>query len=283
MVTPFREGAVDYERLAQNVEDQIAGGIDGLVPVGTTGESPTLTHEEHEQVIAKVVDCAAGRVPVIAGTGSNSTAEALRLTRHAKKVGADAALMVNPYYNKPSQEGLYRHFMAVADAVDLPIVLYNIPGRTNVTMSTETVARLAEHANVVAVKEATGDLDMASATVARCGSDTFTVVSGDDSLTLPIMSVGGQGVISVLSNLLPGRIKTMVAAAQAGDYATAREHHLALFPLVKAMFVETNPVPIKKAMAMVGKDTGELRLPLCDMDDASLAVLRDAMQGAGLV
>ncbi len=267
MITPFKNGQVDKAKLADHVRRQADHGIDGLVPVGTTGESPTLSHEEHGRVIQAVVEAVAPlRQPgspkpwVVAGTGSNATDEALALTRHAKQVGADAALMVNPYYNKPTQEGLYRHFMAVADAVELPIVLYNIPGRTGITMSPQTVARLAEHPHVVAVKEATGSLDIASEIASLCD---ITILSGDDSLTLPLMSIGAKGVISVLSNLIPDRVKALVDAATNGDWAIAQKLHVELFPLFKGMFIETNPIPIKAAMALCGLDTGELRLPLC--------------------
>ncbi len=282
MITPFRKGKIDFARLAKNVEFQIAHGIDGLVPVGTTGESPTLSHAEHRAVIEKVVDRAAGRVKVVAGTGSNSTEEALELTRHAKKVGADAALMVNPYYNKPTQEGLYRHFAAIADKVAIPIVLYNIPGRTGITMTPQTVARLAKHANIVGIKEATGSLDIASEIAALCPRKFF-VLSGDDSLTLPIMSVGGTGVVSVLSNLVPDRVKALTNAAFAGDFALARKLHLELFPLCKAMFIETNPIPIKAALALLKRDTGELRLPLCELSSASKAALVAALRERGLL
>ena len=274
MITPFKDGRVDFDALARNVRFQIDNGVDGLVPVGTTGESPTLSHQEHEDVIKHVVETARAASPagrkiwVVAGTGSNSTEEALSLTRHAQDVGVDAALMVNPYYNKPTQEGLYRHFKTVADAVDLPIVLYNIPGRTGVTMSPQTIARLAIHPNVVGVKEATGSLDMASEIATLCGpgegSNGFTILSGDDSLTLPLMSIGAKGVISVLSNLIPREVAALVAATLEGDYARAREAHLRLFPLFKTMFIETNPIPIKTAMAICGSDSGELRLPLCE-------------------
>ena len=267
MITPFKDGQIDYDRLTQQVHRQIDHEIDGLVPMGTTGESPTLNHEDHRRVIEHVVKTVAAadtaiKPTIVAGTGSNSTTEALELTQHAKQVGADAALMVNPYYNKPTQEGLYRHFMTVADAVDLPIVLYNIPGRTSITMSPATVARLAAHPNVIAVKEATGSMDIASEIASLCD---ITILSGDDSLTLPLISVGGKGVISVLSNLIPDRVKELVNHAMTGDHETARKLHLELFPLFKGMFVETNPIPIKTAMAMCGLDTGELRLPLCEM------------------
>ncbi len=283
MVTPFKGGRVDYDRLSVNVSDQVEAGVDGLVPVGTTGESPTLSHEEHRRVIEQVVKAASEqprKVPVVAGTGSNSTEEATALTRHAKQVGAVAALMVNPYYNKPTQEGLYRHFMAVADAVDLPIVLYNIPGRTGVTMTPQTVARLAGHPHIVAIKEATGSLDMASEIASLCD---IAIVSGDDSLTLPLMSVGAKGVISVLSNLIPRRVKALVDAARSGDGDTARRLHLELFPLFKIMFIETNPIPIKTAMCMCGLDSGELRLPLCEMSDANQAALKRALSQHGVL
>ena len=283
MVTPFRDGKVDFEKLAANVRFQIGHGVDGLVPVGTTGESPTLSHEEHRKVIETVVKEAAGRVKVVAGTGSNATSEALDLTRHAHGVGADAALMVSPYYNKPTQEGLYRHFMTVADAVDIPIVLYNIPGRTGVALSIETIERLARHANIVAVKEATGSLDAASEIAARCDGKALTLLSGDDSLTLPIMAVGGKGVVSVASNLVPDRVTAMVAAAARGDYAAARQKHLALFPLVKALFIETNPIPIKTAMRLAGMDSGELRLPLCEMSDDHAAELERVLSAHGVI
>ena len=283
MVTPLKDGQVDYDRLGANVRWQVDQGVDGLVPVGTTGESPTLSHDEHRRVIEHVVQAVSvgnRKVTIIAGTGSNSTTEALELTQHAKQVGADAALMVNPYYNKPTQEGLYRHFIAVADAVELPIVLYNIPGRTGITMSPATVARLDEHPNVVAIKEATGSMDIASEIASLCG---ITILSGDDSLTVPLMSVGGKGVISVLSNLVPDRVKAMVDAASAGDFAMARRLHVELFPLFKGMFVETNPIPIKIAMAMCGHDSGQLRLPLCEMGNENREGLEQLLKQHGLL
>ena len=283
MVTPFNDGQVDYQRLAANVRYQIEHGVDGLVPMGTTGESPTLTHEEHREVIRRVVELTAEvqerKISVVAGTGSNSTAEAMELTRYAKDVGADGALMVNPYYNKPTQEGLYRHFMSVADTVALPIVLYNIPGRTNITMEPATVARLASHPNVVAIKEATGSMDIASEIASLCD---ITILSGDDSLTLPLMSLGGRGVISVLSNLIPNRVKTLVETAASGDYEQARRLHLQLLPLFKGMFVETNPIPIKTAMAICGMDTGQLRLPLCEMSAESRAKIQHLLGEHGV-
>src|SRR5918998_3468613 len=232
LVTPFRDGKLDEARLREQIEFQIKNGIDGLVPVGTTGESPTLDFPEHERVIALTVEIARGRVPVIAGTGGNATSEALELHAFAKRAGATACLSVNPYYNKPSQEGLYRHFMTLADKVDLPIVLYNIPGRTGITMSAQTVARLNELPNIVAMKEATGSLDMASEIMSLCD---MTIVSGDDSLTLPLMSIGGKGVISVASNFLPAQIKQMTRLALAGNFAEAATVHRKLFPLIKTL------------------------------------------------
>jgi 4-hydroxy-tetrahydrodipicolinate synthase len=279
MVSPFSGDAVDYDRLAKNVAFQIEQGIDGLVPTGTTGESPTLTHEEHEKVVEKTVEAVGGKVRVVAGTGSNATAEALRLTRHAKNVGADGALMVNPYYNKPTQEGLYRHFMTVADAVEIPILLYNIPGRTGITLSPATIVRLAQHPNIVGVKEATGSLDIASEVAAETDRDSFVLLSGDDSMTLPLMSIGGSGVISVLSNIMPANIKALCAAATAGDFDKACDLHLKLFAMCKGLLtLATNPIPIKTAMKLLGTDTGELRLPLCEMDATQVAQLRKLLQ-----
>src|SRR5687768_2718049 len=266
MVTPFRDGKVDETRLREQVEYQITQGIDGLVPVGTTGESPTLDFPEHERVIELTVQATRKRVPVIAGVGGNATSEALELHGFAKKVGADAGLSVNPYYNKPSQEGLYRHFMTLADKIDLPIVLYNIPGRTGVTMSPQTVARLAKHPNIVAIKEATGSLDMASEIMSLCD---LPIVSGDDSLTLPLMSIGAKGVISVASNLIPKQIEQMTRLALAGNFAEARTVHHKLFPLFKSLFLDGNPAGIKYAMKIAGRDTGELRLPLWEASEAT--------------
>ena len=275
MVTPFRDGKVDEARLREQIEFQISGGIDGLVPVGTTGESPTLDFPEHERVIELTVQCARKRVPVIAGTGANATTEALELHGFAKKVGANACLSVNPYYNKPSQEGLYKHFMTLADKVELPIILYNIPGRTGITMSPQTVARLFEHPNIVAIKEATGSLDMASEIMSLCD---ITVVSGDDSLTLPLMSIGATGVISVASNLIPSHIKQMTRLALAGNFAEAANIHRRLFPLIKTLFLDGNPVGIKHAMKLAGLDTGELRLPLCEASDATKKAIEEQMR-----
>lgn len=283
MVTPFKQdGQIDWDRLAANVEFQIKKGINGLVPMGTTGESPTLNHEEHRAVIAKVIEWTKKRVPICAGTGSNSTAEAVDLTRHAKQAGADAALVVNPYYNKPTQEGLFRHFSAVAD-VGLPVILYNIPGRTGVQLTPQTVARLAKHPAIVGIKEATGSLDVASEIAALCDPEKFTILSGDDSLTLPLMSVGGKGVISVLSNLIPDQVAALTKAGLAGDFPAARRMHLKLFPLFKGMFVETNPIPIKAAMQMLKMDSGTLRLPMCEISDANRTFVQSLLRESGLL
>jgi len=275
MVTPFREGKVDESRLREQIEFQIKGGIDGLVPVGTTGESPTLDFREHERVIALTVEAVRGRVPVVAGTGANATTEALELHSFAKKAGATACLSVNPYYNKPTQEGLYRHFMTLADRVDLPIVLYNIPGRTGITMSPQTVARLNQHPNIVAIKEATGSLDMASEIMSLCD---ITVLSGDDSLTLPLMSIGAKGIISVASNLLPRDIKAMTKLALAGNFAEALNLHRRLFPFIKTLFLEGNPAGIKHAMKVAGLDTGEMRLPLWEAGDGTKKLIEEQMR-----
>jgi 4-hydroxy-tetrahydrodipicolinate synthase len=280
MVTPFRDGKVDEQRLRQQIEFQIDGGIDGLVPVGTTGESPTLDFPEHERVLELTVQTARKRVPVIAGAGGNATTEALELHSFAKKCGADACLSVNPYYNKPTQEGLYRHFMTLADKVELPIVLYNIPGRTGGTMSPQTVARLNEHPNVIAIKEATGSLDQASEIMSLCD---ITILSGDDSLTLPLMSIGGKGVVSVLSNLLPDQIKAMTKLALANKFHDAMAIHHRLFPLIKSLFLEGNPVGIKWAMKVAGKDTGEMRLPLWEASEGTKQTIEKLMKKLDIV
>ena len=280
MVTPFRDGKVDEARLREQVELQIKGGIEALVPVGTTGESPTLDFKEHERVIELSVQAARGRVPVIAGTGANATNEAMELHAFAKKAGADACLSVVPYYNKPSQEGMYRHFMTLADKVDLPIILYNIPGRTAVTMSAPTVARLRKHPRIVGIKEATGSLDMASEIMSLCD---ITVISGDDSLTLPLMSIGAKGVISVVSNLLPAQVKQMTKLAAAGQFAEAATIHHKLFPLTKGLFLDGNPVGIKHAMKAAGLDSGELRLPLCEASESTKKAIEQAMMKLGVL
>jgi len=279
LVTPFSDGEVDYGALGELIDFQIDSGTQGLVPCGTTGESPTLTHDEQDRVTAFTAERSAGRVPVVAGTGSNSTAEAVRLTRHAKQAGADACLVVNPYYNKPTQQGMFEHIARLAE-VELPIVLYNIPGRTSIELAVETIARMyADIEMVVAVKEATGKLDVASAIAAACD---ITILSGDDSLTLPIASVGGRGVISVLGNLLPAEIRALCDAIAAGDAETARRTHLRLFPLFKAMFVQTNPIPIKAALAMAGRIRNELRLPMTPLSEAHRQPLAAMLRGAGV-
>ena len=278
IVTPFKNGQVDYQALENLIEAQIAGGIQALVPCGTTGESPTLSHDEHDKVIEFTIEKVAGRVPVIAGTGSNSTEEALRLTKHAKEAGADACLIVNPYYNKPTQEGMYQHIAKIAEA-DLPIVLYNIPGRTGVEMTAETIVRLYnDFPQVVAVKEATGKLDLASAIAAQCD---ISILSGDDSLTLPLYSVGGKGVISVLANIMPGKIRKLTDLALAGEMAKARELHLELYPLFKNMFVETNPIPVKAAMSMLGMCENELRLPMQPLSKQHEPMIADLLKKFG--
>ena len=275
MISPFRSGQLDEGRLKEQIDYQIRGGIDGLVPVGTTGESPTVSVAEHERIIELTVQHANKRVPVIAGVGANATAEALELHAFAKKVGASAGLSVNPYYNKPSQEGLYRHFMTLADKVDLSIVLYNIPGRTGITMAPATVARLAKHPNIVAIKEATGSLDIATEIRALCD---ITIMSGDDSLTLPLMAVGGTGVISVASNLIPSQIKRLVTLAAGGNCADAAALHTKLFLFIKSLFLDGNPVGIKYAMKVAGLDTGELRLPLWEASESTKKQIEEQMK-----
>lgn len=270
LITPFANGKVDEIRFKQQIERQIQGGISAIVAVGTTGESPTLTVEEHERVIELAVKWANGRVKVIAGTGANSTTEALELHRFAKQAGADACLSVDPYYNKPTQEGLYRHFMTLSDGVDLPIILYTIPGRTGITMSPSTAARLYKNGNFAAMKWATGHLDYASELMSLCD---MPVLSGDDSQTLPLLSIGGVGVISVLSNLLPEKVSQMYTRFKQGDVLSAAQIHHEVFPLTKALFLDGNPAGIKYAMKMAGLDTGEMRLPLVEVSDSTRKAL----------
>ncbi len=280
IITPLRDDVLDVGRLRSQVEFQIEAGTTCLVPVGTTGESPTLSHEEHERVISEVVQIAAGRVKVMAGTGSNSTAEALRLTRWAAKEGADASLQVAPYYNKPTQEGFYQHFKAIAEDVGLPICVYNIPGRTGKNIEPETIARLAEISNITMVKEATGSLDQCSQIL---NTTNLTVLSGDDSLTLPMMSVGAEGVISVAGNIVPHDVVALVKAAAEGDYARARQWHHKLFALCRDMLgLSTNPIPVKTAMRMLGRDAGELRLPMTDLTPQQEEQLRHTLSQYGL-
>jgi 4-hydroxy-tetrahydrodipicolinate synthase len=281
LVTPFRDGKVDVETLRRQVEFQIEAGTTCVCPVGTTGESPTLSHDEHEQVISEVVQAAAGRIKVMAGTGSNSTTEALRLTRWAAKEGADAALMVAPYYNKPTQEGFYLHFRAVAEEVGIPLCVYNIPGRTGKNMEPETIARLAELENITLVKEATGSLDQASQILS---TTDLTVLSGDDSLTLPLMAVGAEGVVSVVGNIVPGDMIQMVQSLRAGDISQAQSWHHRLFPLCRDMLgLATNPIPIKAAMQMLGRCSGELRLPMTPLEPSAQDQLRKTLSDYGIL
>jgi 4-hydroxy-tetrahydrodipicolinate synthase len=281
ITTPFRDDEVDYARLREQVEFQIAAGTRCLCPMGTTGESPTVSHEEHERIVASVVEFAAGRIKVMAGTGSNSTREALRLTRWAAQAGCDAALVVAPYYNKPTQQGMYEHFKALAEQVALPICIYNIPGRTAKNVEPETIARLAELQNITMVKEATGSMDQASQVIA---TTNLTVLSGDDSLTLPLLAIGGRGVISVAGNLVPRDMLALLRAFEAGDLAEARRWHMKLFPLCRDMLgLATNPIPIKAAMKLLGRDTGELRMPMTPLTSAEEARLRATLTTYGLL
>jgi 4-hydroxy-tetrahydrodipicolinate synthase len=267
LVTPFRNGSVDRSALGALVEHVIAGGVSGVIPCGTTGESPTLSHEEHNEVVSSVVEKVGGRVLVIAGTGSNSTAEAIALTKAAAKAGANACLSVNPYYNKPSQEGLRKHFLAVADASQLPVVLYNIPGRCGIELSLDTIRKLATHQNIQAIKEATGNVENVSHIRRHTDLD---VLSGDDALTLAMLALGARGVISVLANLLPNQMTNLVNSALEGNFVAARQEHDRLFPLMKAMFVESNPAPIKACLSRAGMIENQLRLPLCPVSEANI-------------
>ncbi|HCC53430.1 MAG TPA: 4-hydroxy-tetrahydrodipicolinate synthase [Desulfobulbaceae bacterium] len=283
IVTPFIDGKLDEQGLQDLIEFQIAGGTHGIVPCGTTGESATMSHAEHRRVVELTVKTVAGRVPVLAGTGSNSTSESIELTRAAKEAGADGALMITPYYNKPSQEGLYQHFKAVAEAVDIPIILYNVPSRTAVNMLPETVARCAQIANIVGVKEATADLNQISQVIRLCPKG-FAVMSGDDFTSMPTVMIGGTGVISVTSNVAPRDMAAMMDAALAGDIAKAQELHYKLLPLIQAMFIDTNPVPAKTALAMMGKiKSGWPRLPLYKMNEVNEGKLQKVLTAYGLV
>jgi 4-hydroxy-tetrahydrodipicolinate synthase len=280
LVTPFKNGEVDAKKLSELIDWHVSEGTSAIVPCGTTGESPTLSPKEHGRVIELAVKAANKRLPVIAGTGSNATREAVELTHHAREAGADGALMVCPYYNKPTQKGLFEHFSEVAKAVPLPIVLYNIPGRAGVNMLPATVVALAKaHSHIAAIKEASGNVDQTSEILAELPG--FTVLSGDDSLTLPLMAVGAKGVISVVANILPKDTAALVAAAKAGDYARAREIHLKMYPLVKSLFIETNPIPVKTAMGWLDLCAPELRLPLCPMEEANAQKLEAAMRAYG--
>ena len=282
MVTPFaKDGSVDYGRLQAIVAEQVAGGVEGICAVGTSGESPTLTHEEHHQVIEKTIEFAAGKVKIVAGTGANSTAEAISLTQAAIAMGgADACLQVTPYYNKPNAEGLYRHFMTVAD-LGLPVILYNVPGRAGKEIPLSVVARLAQHPNIVAIKEAAGSVDRVSAIQNLVPG--FTVLSGDDSLTVPMIAVGASGVISVASNVIPREMGDLVRAALAGDFATARAAHAKYYELFRDLFIDTNPVMVKEAMALMGKIERAFRLPLCETTDANLAQMKHTLEKTGIL
>lgn len=281
IVTPFKGDSVDYETLEKLVEFHVDAGIAGLVPCGTTGESPTLSHQEHDEVIARVIKQANGRLHVMAGTGSNSTAEAVRLTKHAEENGADSVLQVSPYYNKPTQEGLYQHFKTIAESTSLPLVLYNIPGRCGVEISPETISRLAEIKNIKAVKHATGSMDGASALRTMCDID---ILSGDDSMTLPLMSIGGTGVVSVIGNIIPKDMKVLTDAAFAGDFKKAEEQHRKMFSLAKGMLsLATNPIPVKAAMSMLGMCSEKLRLPMVAMDDRLKPELRKMLEDYSLL
>ncbi|HET6489373.1 MAG TPA: 4-hydroxy-tetrahydrodipicolinate synthase [Syntrophales bacterium] len=282
IVTPFKNGKVDERALRELIEFQISNGIDGIVPCGTTGESPVLSHEEHDRVIEITVDAVKKRVPVIAGTGSNSTEEALRLTKHAHEVGADAVLMVNPYYNRPTQEGLYQHYKYIAEKVPIPIIMYNIPSRTGVNMTPDTMARLAKIKNIVGVKEAAGSLQQMQEIMTACGPN-FIVVSGDDWFTYPLMCLGGHGIISVIANIAPADVSALVDAFNAGDMKKAKELHYKMTPMVASLFIEVNPVPVKAALNLMGKIEYEVRLPLAKMSDANYEKLKKQMQAYGLI
>lgn len=282
IVTPFKnEGEVDYDRFAEQIEFQVAAGTHCVCPVGTTGESPTLEHDEHQRVIEFVVEKVAGRMKVMPGTGSNSTREALRLTKFAEKVGADAALQVAPYYNKPTQRGFYEHFKMLAEETGLPQCIYNIPGRTGKNIEPETIIRLAELENVTMVKEATGSLDQASQII---NATNLTVLSGDDSLTLPLLAVGARGVVSVVGNLVPQDMLALLAAFEAGNLAEAQRLHHRLFPLCRDMLgLATNPIPVKDAMRLLGRDSGELRLPMTPLEEGQVESLKSTLVAYGLL
>jgi len=282
LVTPFKNGEFDEESYRNLIEWQIEQGINGLVPVGTTGESATLSHEEHRQVVKTCVEAVKKRVPVIAGAGSNCTKESLELVEFAKEVGADAALLVTPYYNKPTQEGLYQHYKTIAEKTGFPLVPYNVPGRTSVNLLPKTVARLAEIKNIVAIKEASGSLKQISEIISLCG-DKITVLSGDDFTCLPTLSIGGKGVISVASNVAPKEMASLCGAFFEGNLKKAQELHFKLFPLFQAMFLETNPIPVKTALGLMGKIEPEIRLPLCPMNEVNLAKLKEVLIQAGIL
>ena len=283
LVTPFRSGKVDEKALKELVEFQIKNGTTALVPCGTTGESATLSYEEHDRVIELAVQFAGGRIPVIAGTGANSTEEAIMLTKHARKAGAEASLQVSPYYNRPTQKGLYLHFKAIAEAVDIPLILYNIASRTGVNIEPETFAKLAQDCkNIIGVKEASGSLEQMAKIKKLCPKD-FLLISGDDALTLPVMAIGGTGIISVVANIIPRDVADMCAAFEKGDIRRAQELHYRMLPLVKAMFIETNPIPVKTAMGLMKMCDPGLRLPMCEMEPANREKLVSELRAYKLI
>ena len=282
LVTPFKDGKVDWQSLEALVEFHINNGTHGIVPCGTTGESATLSHQEHDEVIKAMVKAVHKRVPVIAGTGSNSTDEAVRLTREAEKSGADGALMISPYYNRPTQEGIFQHYKKVASEVGIPIIVYNIPGRTGSKIEPETLARMSEIKNIAGVKEATGSVDQAIDVIRLCG-DNLAVYSGEDTLTFSLMTLGGKGVISTVANIVPKEMSQLAEACLKGDWEKGRDLQFKLIPLIHAVFIETNPIPIKTALAQMGKCTGELRLPLTPMFEGNVKKLRQAMTEFGLL
>ncbi|MBT5551234.1 MAG: 4-hydroxy-tetrahydrodipicolinate synthase [Nitrospina sp.] len=277
IVTPFKNGKVDALALRRLIEFHIENGTNGIVPCGTTGESATLNHAEHEEVIRIAVDTCKGRIPVLAGTGSNATHEAVELTQRAQKIGADGALLITPYYNKPTQEGLFQHFSMVAKETDLPIILYNVPSRTSINMQSSTVARLSTIKNIVGIKEASGSLVQVSEIIASCGPD-FSVISGEDALTWPILAIGGKGVISVTANLVPDKFAKLVQAARSGDVETAKALHYELLKLNDIMFIETNPIPVKAALALMGRIENEFRAPLCAPTEEHLSQLKSVLE-----
>jgi 4-hydroxy-tetrahydrodipicolinate synthase len=282
IITPFRDGAVDETALRDHIEWQIQSGIDGLVPCGSTGESATLTHVEHERVVKITVEQARKRVPVVAGTGSNSTAEAIRLTVAAREMGADGALLISPYYNKPTQDGIFKHYKMIASSVDLPLLVYNIPGRTGSNLAPETFARLCEIKNIVGVKEASGSMDQTSDILRLCG-DKLTILSGDDALTVPLMALGAKGVIATIGNVMPREMHELAAAGLAGDFETARKLHYQMLPLMRALFIETNPICVKQALAFMGKCANELRMPLVPMTQPAAEKLKSTMKDLRLL
>jgi 4-hydroxy-tetrahydrodipicolinate synthase len=282
LVTPFKDGKIDWQSLDALVDFHIQNGTNGIVPCGTTGESATLDHKEHHEVVQRVIKAVNKQVPVIAGTGSNSTAEAIELTRGAEKAGADGALMISPYYNRPTQEGIYQHYKRVAESVGIPIIVYNIPGRTGSKIEPETLARLSEIKNVAGVKEATGSVDQAIDVIRLCG-DNLAVYSGEDSLTFSLMALGGKGVISTVANIVPKEMSQLTDACLKGNWESGRKLQLKLIPLIRSVFLETNPIPIKTALSLMGKCTGELRLPLTSMSEGNLKKLRQTMDEFGLL